>query len=844
MTAPLQIHWLHDGATADESELRSQIGGKAESLKRMSRNGISIPRGFVLPTGVCRYYFEHDRQLPDAFWSEIAAAAERLQDSCTTAKAIAPIDFRVAVRSGAAVSMPGTMQTILDCPVIPSSEETSPLRQAIEAVLDSWESDAARAYREHWGLQQLEGTAVIIQEMIDTTAAGVLFTRDPDALDNPTMIVEAVLGRGDGLVSGSTPACRWRVGRQTLGIEADRSHAPIGTPERSPLTDPELQELARQSLIVEELFGEPLDIEWGSAAGTWVFFQARPIQQRCSERGSAEPSPADIEQAHWRELRGRGETIWVRHNLTESVSCPTPLTWSILQPFMTGTGGWGHLYRRLGFAPSRVACERGFLALIAGQVYASPKLLPEMFCSDFPFGFDSEALRLDASTIERPPQRFDLERIGPWFLLRSPFIAWRLWRATRRVEHLARAADEVFERATLPAYHDYIEREKAIDLERLSIAELVDRLRERVYTILDEFAARLFLPGTLGMMLFQRLEAGLEPLLGKKTTAQFAASHLMRLDVPIVRRHVEALCDLTDGILSLDEFLKEFGHRANDDLELLEPRWIEAPNRIPTVTHTQRPQQESNDTAPITLREATHELRERLKREGAASLAGPLEKWLERSSVLLPLREVAKDELLKGYALIREVVEELARRDHFGPDTYFLTIAELVGLAQSGATVHDPMLRERAIRRRRHWKWCRQQTLPAFIDLETFDLANQPHERDDSVDQFQATPLASGSGCGVAVHAGEVTSRPEDSPEYVLVTRRLSPAQLPQFQRARAIIADQANRLSHGVILARSLGIPVVTLPEASDRIPEGAFLEVDGTTGVIKVSAGRSLSP
>ena len=116
MTA-LQIHWLDERATADESELRSQIGGKASSLIRIRQHGMSVPHGFVLPTGVCRYYFEHNRDLPPEFWREIGTAAERLRDNCTKDGKNPSVDFRVAVRSGAAVSMPGTMQTVLGCPV-------------------------------------------------------------------------------------------------------------------------------------------------------------------------------------------------------------------------------------------------------------------------------------------------------------------------------------------------------------------------------------------------------------------------------------------------------------------------------------------------------------------------------------------------------------------------------------------------------------------------------------------------------------------------------------------------------------------------------------------------------
>jgi pyruvate,water dikinase len=63
------------------------------------------------------------------------------------------------------------------------------------------------------------------------------------------------------------------------------------------------------------------------------------------------------------------------------------------------------------------------------------------------------------------------------------------------------------------------------------------------------------------------------------------------------------------------------------------------------------------------------------------------------------------------------------------------------------------------------------------------------------------------------------------------------PAWTPLFVPAAAVVVDVGAPLSHAIIVSRELGIPcVVSVNEATQRIPDGALVEVDGTTGVVTV--------
>ncbi|MFI6484942.1 PEP/pyruvate-binding domain-containing protein [Nonomuraea sp. NPDC050663] len=157
------------------------IGGKAHGLVTMMRLGLAVPAGWVIPVDVCRAYLR-DGRLPDGLVAELAAA----------------VRGAVSVRSGAMVSMPGMMSTLLDV----SGEE---LGKAVEAVFASWDTPRARTYRVLHDIPHDLGTAVTIQAMVygERGGSGVAFSRDPNT-GEPGLYGEVLLGRrGDAVVSGS-----------------------------------------------------------------------------------------------------------------------------------------------------------------------------------------------------------------------------------------------------------------------------------------------------------------------------------------------------------------------------------------------------------------------------------------------------------------------------------------------------------------------------------------------------------------------------------------------------------------------------------------------------------------
>ncbi|WP_261566374.1 pyruvate, phosphate dikinase [Frankia gtarii] len=192
---------LLDGRTGAKRDL---VGGKAFGIERMLQLGLPVPPAFVLTTEACRRYLA-SRRLPDSMWGQVRELIGELMRSTGLGFGDDHAPLLVSVRSGASVSMPGMMDTVLNlgapshagdtrsrfevqfAKVVARSAPSDPweqLRLAIGAVFESWYSRRAVAYRREHGIPDESGTAVTVQAMVfgdrdDRSGTGVLFSRDP-----------------------------------------------------------------------------------------------------------------------------------------------------------------------------------------------------------------------------------------------------------------------------------------------------------------------------------------------------------------------------------------------------------------------------------------------------------------------------------------------------------------------------------------------------------------------------------------------------------------------------------------------------------------------------------------
>jgi len=251
-----------DGTQPLEREL---VGGKAYSVNQMRRLRLPVPSAFVLATPLCAAYQDNGGELPAGVWDAVLAQLATLEQETGRRFGGPSRPLLVSVRSGAAQSMPGMMDTVLnlgltprlrdvlaaesgdaawaadtwdrfrrgygeivlaDPDAAPPADPHDQLRGAIGAVFASWRNERVRAYRTRHRLGAGGGTAVTVQAMVfgnrgPGSGTGVLFSRDPST-GEPCLFGEWLpRAQGDDVVSGvATPEPLSTLAERMPGIHA------------------------------------------------------------------------------------------------------------------------------------------------------------------------------------------------------------------------------------------------------------------------------------------------------------------------------------------------------------------------------------------------------------------------------------------------------------------------------------------------------------------------------------------------------------------------------------------------------------------------------------------------
>jgi pyruvate,orthophosphate dikinase len=110
-------NWVYSfgaGHNEGKAEMRNLLGGKGANLAEMAAIGLPVPPGFTITTGVCTYYYDHGKQYPAELTAAVAAALGRIEQAVGLKFGDPHKPLLVSVRSGARVSMPGMMDTVLN----------------------------------------------------------------------------------------------------------------------------------------------------------------------------------------------------------------------------------------------------------------------------------------------------------------------------------------------------------------------------------------------------------------------------------------------------------------------------------------------------------------------------------------------------------------------------------------------------------------------------------------------------------------------------------------------------------------------------------------------------------
>ena len=226
---------------------REILGNKGYGIDAMRRHGLPVPPAFCITTEVCTRFFANPGRCLDDIWNDVRDKMGWLEAETSRTFGHGTRPLLVSVRSGAAQSMPGMMDTVLDLGIDDAVEDAlagaasadfardtrnrfiemyrrivlggderaevpadpwAQLRGAIEAVFGSWNSPRAISYRAHQGLDDDAGTAVVVQAMVfgnlgRDSGTGVLFSRNPITGADVPFGEWLANGQGEDVVSGN-----------------------------------------------------------------------------------------------------------------------------------------------------------------------------------------------------------------------------------------------------------------------------------------------------------------------------------------------------------------------------------------------------------------------------------------------------------------------------------------------------------------------------------------------------------------------------------------------------------------------------------------------------------------
>ncbi len=219
-----------------------------------------------------------------------------------------------AVRSSAmsedghTASFAGQFETYLD---LHSFEE---IKGSIVKCMEAVNADRVKSYSGNLISHADLRISVILQNMVDARIAGVVFSANPVNNRRDKIIINAVAGNGEELVSGRKNAQHYEIFRSgsNIGTEANKNgHL---------LDETQLREILTGSLQAEKHYRKPVDLEWAiDHHGVLYWLQVRPV--------------TTLDEVHFNELdtiKGASTDVWTLGNIGEMMpGVATPLTWSV-----------------------------------------------------------------------------------------------------------------------------------------------------------------------------------------------------------------------------------------------------------------------------------------------------------------------------------------------------------------------------------------------------------------------------------------------------------------------------------------------------------------------------------
>lgn len=784
-------------------------GGKAAGLSRLAAIGLPVPPALVV----------------------VDAVSGNLPDDITEAWA-ARGGGPAAVRSSGAdedaegASAAGQYETILNV-------EPENLTEAVERCLKSADTHRAVSYERRLSGKTGGAMSVVIQKMVNPSRAGVIFTADPLNGDRKVMVVEGVEGLGEKLVSGHARASRYVI--NSLPVEGGsllKDAADTGDDSEAsdfaPLGKELLESLRAGAALAEADWGVPLDLEWAvdGESGELYWLQARPITALADSLDS----------------RVADDELITRCNIGEMMpGAATPLT---LSTFGRSLGTGLELYYRSFGALGRRETAPSFIESFEDQLFMN---LSSMYImSRRVLGATAEGTELSILGYVLPPHEIGPMSPYPLRLLNGIryFSGLFRWKSRiRALEHLARGF--------------------AFRTDGKSAAEIVDEMKEAHPKVMDRavclhYGASAF-SGAMNAALAMTLSGGSDITDDARRLMTDLLSGVEGVESAAVLEDLENLANLirgdgdAPGLMegeSVDEiheslmsdrsavgenyraFMDRHGHRCIREAELREPEWAVNPGHLIESL-------KSLVRSPAGRRRAEHppatpstELPDGVNAKAVAWIA-------KQCRTGVRAREKSKSLLILAIHRFKVAARSLAARleaEGYLPEAdlaYFLTLEELDRLTSG----QSDGLVSRAMRRRRRY--------PERMELRFPDLSHgRPSPQESPIPEgktaLNGTPVSRGIAEGSVRVVKSMTDAEALEDGEVMVAQFTDIGWSPFYGKAAGMITEIGGALSHGSVVAREYGLPLVGgLSGACRVLRTGMRVRLDGGTGSVVILDG-----
>ena len=760
------------------------VGGKAKGLDMLVRHGFTVPKGFVI-TNTDQIDEEAIYQAFDAMKAE-----------------------KVSVRSSASnedqssASNAGQYETCLFV-------DRSHLMESVKKCLESLNSRRVEDYARHFELKQ--GTMnIVVQEMIDSDKAGVLFTAGPN--NGSAILIEAVSGQGENLVSGQVTAHRYEISRKYYRPCSDDL-----------LNEDEIKRLYETGKKIRTFFSEEKDLEWAIHNGQLYLLQMRPITTEI----------IDIEEFDRDDdLRGH---LFTKRNVGEMMpGAVTPLTLSTSAKAID-YGMRYMLYKAGVYSSPYEEKPLRLISSISGHLFFDMNLLYNMYTKVGIANPQSMNLSIMGEYHDYPPITAKFSNPIVRGINSVKFLRYVMSgrRAMKRF-------DTMLTKVHFAETSSYQELYRSIDH---NLAYLDKSLIYHYASSSSSGSAT----STLYMMLDKyfpdkkRYQSFLSHLLTNIPNIESAdiLSCLQEMAALIKKREPKAV-DFSAGELlefikndaetnaKYQDFLARHGHRCIKEAEMRNKPWRE--DELPLMNYLQ-----SIINSPMKLVQSEEKID--LRKE-FAFIRNPL---LKRASIIFAKRarqavvdrEYTKSQLIQIIDLFKQQYARLAElmvAANVLTDTdliYFLTHTEIGKLIDGDTTLL-------AVAERRRKAYAIQENL-SFDDIyigkptaDVFDVG-----QNDGV--MKGVPVSNGECEGIVRVVYSIDDANKLQKGEIMVARFTDIGWTPYYSIVNGMITEIGSSLSHGAVVAREYGLPaIVNMKGATKLLKNGDRIRMDAGKGTV----------